>query len=177
MENKEDKIEELNNKKQDIKKTIFEYLRVIVITFVVTFLILQIIQVSRVYGTSMVPTYHEGNIVIVDKTFYHTPKYNDIVIVDYKNSADETYIIKRVIGVGGDHIVIKDNKLYRNDKLVKENYINEPMSTLNLDVTVDKGDIFVMGDNRNVSLDSRKLGCFNFSKDVIGKVIFKVPFF
>ena len=129
----------------------------------------------------MLPTYHEGNIVLVDKVFYkHSePKRNDIVVVDYKDAnLKETFIIKRVIGIGGDHIEIKDNELYLNGKLLEEDYINGVMANSE-DMTVDvpEGKVFVMGDNRNNSLDSRKLGYFDFENDVIGKVFFTVPFF
>lgn len=162
------------------KKALFlENIKVIVITVIVTFIILQFIQISKVYGTSMENTYFEGNVVLVDKIFYKMkePKRNDVVIVDYRNGADETYIIKRVIGVGGDHIDIKDNAVYVNGVKIKEDYIKETMSTENLSVDIPEGKIFVMGDNRNNSLDSRKLGVFDFDDDVIGKVFFKVPFF
>ena len=52
------------------KRVLLEYLRVIVITLIVTYGVLYFVQISRVYGTSMVPTFHEGNIVLVDKVFY-----------------------------------------------------------------------------------------------------------
>lgn len=176
MSEEKEKLEE----KTDAKTVILEYVKVIVITLCVTFGILQFVQISKVYGSSMEETYHEGNIVIVDKLFYkHSqPSYDDIVVVDYQNNDQDTYIIKRVIGVGGDHIDIIDNQVYRNGELLDEDYIKEPMAN-NSDLSVDipKGKIFVMGDNRNVSLDSRRLGYFDFDDDVIGKVIFKIPFF
>lgn len=159
------------------KSALLEYVKVIVVTLVVTYIMLYFFQVSRVYGTSMLPTYHEGNIVIVEKVFYKNsePTYNDIVVVDYINeSSDETYIIKRVVGVGGDHLEIKDNQFYRNGKLVEEEYINETMQTDNMVVDVPEGKIFVLGDNRNVSLDSRIIGYVDFKKDVIGKVVLKL---
>ena len=159
------------------KSALLEYVKVIVVTLVVTYIMLYFFQVSRVYGTSMLPTYHEGNIVIVEKVFYKNsePTYNDIVVVDYVNeSSDETYIIKRVVGVGGDHLEIKDNQFYRNGKLVEEEYINETMQTDNMVVDVPEGKIFVLGDNRNVSLDSRIIGYVDFKKDVIGKVVLKL---
>ncbi|MGN1182533.1 MAG: signal peptidase I [Faecalibacillus sp.] len=162
------------------KKALFlENLKVIIVTVIVTFVFLQFVQISRVHGTSMEETYHEGNIVLVNKIFYKMgePKRNDIVIVDYQNVNDDTYIIKRVIGVGGDHIDIKDNVVYVNGKELDENYIKEPMITEDLSIDIPEGKIFVMGDNRNCSLDSRKLGIFDFEDDVIGKVFFKVPFF
>lgn len=162
------------------KKTLFiENIKVIIVTVLVTFIFLQFVQISRVHGTSMEETYHDGNIVLVNKIFYKMkePKRNDIVIVDYHNGDEETYIIKRIIGVGGDHIDIKDNSVYINNQLIEEDYIKEAMFTENLSIDVPKGKIFVMGDNRNSSLDSRKLGVFDFENDVIGKVFVKVPFF
>lgn len=164
---------------QSKKSILLDYLKVIVITLVVTYGVLYFVQISRVYGTSMLPTYHEGNIVLVDKVFYKMsePKRNDIVVVDYVDeNQEETFIIKRVIGIGGDHIEIKDNELYLNGELVNEDYINGVMTNsedMVVDVPEDK--VFVMGDNRNNSLDSRKLGYFDFEEDVIGKVFFTVP--
>lgn len=169
------KVDEIIQKQ---KKSVFlEYVKVIVITLLVTYAILYFFQISRVYGTSMLPKYHEGDIVIVEKVFYKNskPSYNDIVVIDYVNQTkDETFIIKRVIGVGGDHIEIKDNKLYRNGHLIEEEYIKEEMQAKDLSVDIPEGKVFVLGDNRRVSLDSEELGCFDFKKDVIGKVVLEI---
>lgn len=165
--------------KQSKKSILLDYLKVIVITLIVTYGVLYFVQISKVYGTSMFPTYHEGNIVLVDKVFYkHSePKRNDIVVVDYKDAnMKETFIIKRVVGIGGDHIEIKDNELYLNGELLEEDYINGAMiNSEDMLVDVPEGKVFVMGDNRNNSLDSRKLGYFDFDEDVIGRVFFTVP--
>ena len=165
--------------KQSKKSILLDYLKVIVITLIVTYGVLYFVQISKVYGTSMLPTYHEGNIVLVDKVFYkHSePKRNDIVDVDYKDAnMKETFIIKRVVGIGGDHIEIKDNELYLNGELLEEDYINGAMiNSEDMLVDVPEGKVFVMGDNRNNSLDSRKLGYFDFDEDVIGRVFFTVP--
>ena len=114
---------------------------------------------------------------MIDKVFYkHSqPKRNDIIIVDYDDGLDDTLIIKRVIAVGGDHLDIKNNEVYINGKKIKESYIKENMNTEDLSIDIPKGKVFVMGDNRNHSLDSRKLGYFDFDNDVIGKVFFKIP--
>lgn len=165
--------------KQSKKSILLDYLKAIVITLIVTYGVLYFVQISKVYGTSMLPTYHEGNIVLVDKVFYkHSePKRNDIVVVDYKDAnMKETFIIKRVVGIGGDHIEIEDNELYLNGELLEEDYINGAMiNSEDMVVDVPEGKVFVMGDNRNNSLDSRKLGYFDFDEDVIGRVFFTVP--
>ena len=135
---------------QSKKSILLEYLKVIVLTLVITYGVLYFIQISRVQMTSMVPTFKEGNIVLVDKVLYKnsSPQRNDIVIVDYKDANQkEKHIIKRVMAN------------------------NEDMS-----INIPEGKVFVMGDNRNNSLDSRRLGYFDFKEDVVGKVFFTVPF-
>ena len=146
----------MNERKESTTSIILEYVRVIVLTVIATFIFLQFVQISRVNGSSQ-------------------PKRNDIIIVDYDDGLDDTLIIKRVIAVGGDHLDIKNNEVYINGKKIKENYIKENMNTEDLSIDIPKGKVFVMGDNRNHSLDSRKLGYFDFDNDVIGKVFFKIP--
>lgn len=125
----------------------------------------------------MEPTYHDGNIVLVDKFFYKNsqPNYNDIVIVKYHVSAGEDQIIKRIVGLPGDHIEMKNNQFYRNGELVNETYINEAMIG-NEDFAYDipEGKVFVMGDNRNNSIDSRMIGYIDFDDQIVGRVFFKV---
>lgn len=161
--------------KEDLKKSLFEYVKVIIFTIVITFGVLYFIQISRVVGSSMEPTYHHGNIILVDKVFYKQPAYNDIVVVKYPVSINEQQIIKRIVGLPGDRIEMKNNQLYRNDELLKEDYINEPMVN-NKDFSYDipEGKIFVMGDNRNHSVDSREIGYVDFDEQVVGRVFFKV---
>ena len=168
----------MDEKKDNELSVLLEYLKVIVLTVIVTFVLLQFVQVSRVNGSSMENTYFQNNIVLIDKVFYkrQQPKRNDIIIVDYDDGLEDTLIIKRVIAVGGDHLDIINNEVYINGKKIKENYIKEKMNTEDLSVDIPKGKVFVMGDNRNHSLDSRKLGYFDFKDDVIGKVFFKIPF-
>lgn len=162
---------------KDIKKSLFEYIKVIVVTVAVTLFVLYFVQISRVVGISMEPTYHNGDIILVDKVFYKksTPEYNDIVVVKYHVTAGEDQIIKRIVGLPGDRIEMKNNKLYRNGELINEDYINEPMTT-NEDFSYDipKGKVFVMGDNRNHSVDSRVIGYVDFDSQVVGRVFFKV---
>ena len=158
----------MDEKKKSEVSILLEYVKVIVLTMIATFILLQFIQVSRVNGSSMENTYFQNNIVLIDKVFYkrQQPKRNDIIIVDYDDGLEDTLIIKRVIAVGGDHLDIVNNEVY----------IKEKMDTEDLSIDIPKGKVFVMGDNRNHSLDSRKLGYFDFKDDVIGKVFFKIPF-
>lgn len=83
--------------------------------------------------------------------------------------------IKRIIGVEGDHIEIKDDKVYLNGSLLQEGYLNKNVSTnmgtygVYSDIVVPKGYVFVLGDNREHSVDSRCFGCVPISK-IEGKV-------
>ena len=89
------------------------------------------------------------------------------------------YLVKRIIAVEGDTLEIKDNELYLNNEVVNEPYIKEKMESTDYNkITIPTGKVFVMGDNRNKSVDSRSstIGLIDV-KDIEGKVIFKLPFF
>ncbi|MCI9365564.1 MAG: signal peptidase I [Clostridia bacterium] len=81
---------------------------------------------------------------------------------------NKTSYIKRVIGVGGDHILIEDGKVYRNGEELKENYLQKGMETertgIFFDIKVPEGYIFAMGDNRTGSMDCREFGCIPVEK-------------
>ena len=118
----------------------------------------------KVNGDSMLKTLHDGDIMILDIISYRFSdiKRFDIVVVNGKKE----YLIKRVIGLPGEEIEYKDDKLYVDGKLIKENYTRE--KTEDFSVKVPKDSYFVLGDNRVNSLDSRSLGPFPKNK-IMGK--------
>ena len=86
--------------------------------------------------------------------------------------------IKRVIGVGGDTVKIKNSKVYVNDEELNEPYIHDEITEGDVDTIVPEGSVFVLGDNREISLDSRydNVGFINES-DILGKVFVRLyPF-
>lgn len=109
-------------------------------------------------GGSMVPTLHDGDWLAV-KSVVTEVKRGDIVIITQPWDRNVP-IVKRVIAVGGDEVYIDFNlhEVYVNGEKLDEPYINEPTSLsydMQFPLTVDEGKVFVMGDNRNDSLDSR----------------------
>ena len=129
-------------------------------------------RIIQVDGQSMVPTLDHGDKLIVWGAGYQ-PQRGDVVIVDGYTSYGKP-LIKRVIAMGGDTIRIDydTGEVWVNEQLLQEDYIAEP-TYLGYDVqfpyTVPEGTVFVMGDNRNASLDSRSsyVGCIN-EKDILG---------
>lgn len=168
--------EKKEEKKMSLKETVLEYVKVILVTVVATYAVLYFVQISRVVGDSMNPTYKDGNIVLVNKKFYHysNVRYGDVVVAKANFGDGEEQIIKRVIGKQGDVIACRSGKIYRNGKKLSEPYIKEPMYDDNWKVTVKKGCLWCMGDNRNNSADSREIGPIDFKTHIVGKVFFKV---
>lgn len=132
-------------------------------------------------GLSMMPTLHDQDRMIVSKLSYEIgkPKRFDIIVFHAPEGKD---YIKRIIGLPGDRIEYKNDTLYVNGKAYKEPYLDQykkevvdgPLTdpfTLKEKIgrdTVPKGELFVMGDNRRFSKDSRHIGTIPLSK-VIGK--------
>ena len=139
----------------------FACLVIIVVIFIRTV----IAQPFIVSGASMAPNFSSNDYLIVDELSYHfhTPRYGDVIIfhppIDMK-----TYYIKRIIGLPGDHVQVKNgvvtitNAAHPNGFVLDEPYVTA--DTLNEDKTADvtPGNYFVMGDNRNRSSDSRTWG-------------------
>jgi signal peptidase I len=150
---------------------------------VAVLIVVFVIQPVRVEGQSMMPRLHDQDRIFVNKFIYplrewlgdQTPiKRGDIVVLLYPNDPSKSYI-KRVVGLPGEQIEILDGKLYVDNELVEEPYLDEEY--LSRDSTPGPVDInahhyFVMGDNRNNSSDSRSWGLVP-EKYIYGKAIFR----
>jgi len=164
-------------KKVQIRQDILEWIRAILIAVLLAFFIRSFLfEVTLVYGESMMSTLHHEDRIIINKLIYKLspPERGDIVVFRNPDNTDEIYI-KRVIGVGGDTIEIKDGKVYVNNMVIKETYLWEPTRGNYSKVEVPAETIFVMGDNRNHSQDSRspKVG-FVPLKNVLGKAELRI---
>jgi len=164
--------------KTSFKKELLEYVRVIMVTVIVTYIILYFVQVSRVVGTSMMPNYHDGQIVLINRRFYSYDKadYGDVVVAKVDFGDGEEQIIKRIIGKEGDTIAYdaSEHELTRNGEVLSEEYIYEIMADYDdWSYTVGENQVFIMGDNRNNSSDSRIIGPVDF-EDITGNVFFKM---
>ena len=152
-----------------LKRIIKEGLPFVVIILVVLFIKQFIVTPVQVKGDSMDPTLKDGDLMLLNRLSYTFGSINrfDIVVVDKGDS----YLIKRVIGLPGEHIKYEGNKLFVNDDEVEETFLPDGKETEDFEVYVSDNCYFVMGDNRQISLDSRAFGCFDESK-IRGKTSF-----
>jgi signal peptidase I len=173
-----------------------EVLETVVMTILIFFLVKSMVQNFRIQGSSMEPNFHTNQLLLVNKAAYFHfdvnawlriipgvkadgtnvvwifggPHRGDVLVLEPPDVPTEDYI-KRVIALPGEKIEVRDGIVYINDKPLKEDYIKEkPFSTYG-PVTVPPNNLFVMGDNRNASRDSRIFGFLPFDK-VVGKSMF-----
>lgn len=156
----------------------------ILIAVVIAFIIMQFIKPTIVKESSMQPTLYENNYILLNKQAYNfgEPKRGDIVVFHTGlklENGKEKMLIKRVIGLPGETITIKEGNVYINDKLLTENYTKDGYTDGAIEnLTIPEGELFVMGDNRLVSIDSRleEVGCVKID-DVLGKAFVRLyPF-
>lgn len=147
------------------------------------FLITFVAQRTDVNGTSMVPTLEDGDQLIADKITYRfrDPERFDIIIFPYQY-AENTYFIKRVIGLPGETVRIDEQgNIYINGEILSESYGYEQMEYAGLaaeEIHLGEDEYFVLGDNRNVSEDSRYPDVGNIKRsDIIGRAWLRIyPF-
>lgn len=122
-------------------------------------------SIARVEGVSMKPTYNNGDILIVNRL--SRVMRNDIVV--FKN--EDRLLIKRVIAMAGDNVRIDNSTLYVNGRVIEEPYLNELKYSggiaENVQIDLEEGEYFCMGDNRNNSYDSREFGIVH-EEDIVG---------
>ena len=153
-----------------LTSTIYALIIVAAVAAIVATLIMPVLQIS---GSSMTPTFQEGEIVFSIKTKNLKP--GDIIAFYHGNKI----LVKRVIAGAGSWVNITiDGDVYVNGELLEENYIQEKMlgeTNITYPYQVPDGSWFVLGDHREVSIDSRnsEIGCIK-QEDIVGKIIFRV---
>lgn len=153
-----------------LKNTIYSLLVVAAVSVLIATLFLPVLEI---YGNSMNPTLENKDIVVSVKS--SELKQGDICCLYYNNHI----LVKRVIGVAGDEIVMDDDgNVYVNGVLLDEPYLQEKAlgeCDIEFPFTVPEQSVFVLGDNRGTSVDSRNslIGCIAI-EEIVGKIIFRV---
>ena len=153
------------------------FLTLVVVAAVAVLVAVLFLPVLRIYGKSMRGTLDNGDIVVSVKS--SNMKTGDVVAFYYNNNI----LVKRVIANSGEWVDIdRDGNVYVNQKRIEEPYLHEPKAygetDIELPYQVPEGKVFVMGDNREVSIDSRNtaVGCVD-QEQVVGHIVFRVwPF-
>ncbi|HCK87425.1 MAG TPA: signal peptidase I [Erysipelotrichaceae bacterium] len=165
-----DRVRYKKNLRAAIRNTIYTLITVAAAAVLVALLLMPVL---RIYGNSMTPTLYEGNIVLSLKgSGFET---GDVIAFYYNNKI----LIKRVIAQAGEWVDIdKDGTVYVNNVSIDEPYISEKAfgeCDLKLPYQVPESRIFVMGDHRSVSIDSRNtsIGCVA-EEQIVGKVVFRI---
>ena len=156
-----------------IIKELYPYVIIIIVVILTRSFIITPVIVS---GKSMLPNFNDGELLLVRKIDYNekTIKRFDVVVI----KKDKEEIIKRIIGIPGENISYKNNKLYINDELISEDYSHLNTKDFNLEEIcscsiIPEGKYLVLGDNRPISKDSRSIGLID-EKDIVGKSVFRL---
>jgi signal peptidase I len=142
---------------------VVEYLVILLVSFALVFGFVRpfVMEAFWIPSGSMIPTLQINDRVLVNKFIYRftEPERGDLVVFESVQSNDEN-LIKRVVGLAGDEIAVRGGKLFVNGEPQKEPYVNEKLPDVSFfsKTTVPKDHVFVMGDNRGASQDSRRFG-------------------
>ncbi len=152
---------------REIRNWVLSLAIAVIVALTLRFFVFEFIRVD---GESMLPTLENNEYVFMERVTYwfSGPKRGDIVICHFPGSPD-TYV-KRVIGVGGDRLRVTNGVLYINDT-ANYDYFSGVMNMNMNELTVPEDSVFVMGDNRNNSTDSRMVGALSLDM-ILGEAVF-----
>lgn len=144
-----------------------ELIKTVAIVFVLAFIIRYfLIQPFIIEGSSMEPNFHDRQLILVNKISYRfqQPKLGDVIVFESPQN-HSVYYIKRIIGVPGDEVAIRDGSVFVNNQQISEPYLKKDQVTTAdgsgsgvLDEKIPANQFFVLGDNRDASSDSREWG-------------------
>jgi len=156
--------------RQGFRRFIVDLLETLLLALLLFFAINTISARIRVDGSSMEPTLHSGEFMIVNKLAYKlgSPQVGDVVVFHFPGNPEQEYI-KRIIGLPGDRVDIREGMVSVNGQALNEPYIAAPPA-YEESLTVPPGMLFVLGDNRNNSSDSHSWGPVALDQ-VVGKAI------
>ena len=166
-------------------KNLLEWIRDIVIAVIIAAIILAFFKPIIVQQESMQPNFYSGDYLITSRQAYRLfgqPERGDVIVFKshlYDEKGKQKNLIKRIIGLPGDTVEIKNGDVYINGELLQEEYVAEQGLSGEMEaVTVPEGRLFVMGDNRRVSQDSRSPEVGTIEMDsIVGKVVLRLyPF-
>jgi len=154
-------------------KSLFEWVIIIAVAFLLSLVIRNYLIDTRIVPTgSMLPTIQLQDRLIVDRFFYKygSIKRGDIIVFTAPEGIPQDEdLVKRVIGLSGEKVQVKNGKVYINDKALNEPYIAEQPNYEYGPVTVPANSYFMLGDNRNLSRDSHYWG-FLAANKILGRV-------
>lgn len=157
----------------------FDILETVVVAFAIFAIVyLFIASPHEVIGRSMEPNFYEGQFLLADKVSYRfkEPKRGDVIIFKFDDTHD---YIKRVIGISGDSVEVRDGSVFVNGTRLSEEYLPDGLETAGgnymtpgREEIVPEGTVFALGDNRPHSSDSRNFGMIEYEK-IKGRAVFR----
>ena len=171
MKSRQKKINDIVEKNK--KDTLKDWIDALIEAFVILLLLFVFAWPVKIEGSSMNNTFEDGNRVFISHITGWFDLYGkgDIVVFKQEEEGQDVVMIKRIIAEGGDTISIHDDVVAVNGKVIEEDYVLG-QTVDNIDITVEEGSFFVMGDNRERSFDSRDYGTIEKNK-IQGKVFFR----
>lgn len=179
------------SEKETLKASIMEWARDIAIALILALCISMLIKPTIVKESSMEPNFNENDYIFLSRIAYKfggEPNRGDVIV--FRTSSENLLdakgkhklLIKRIIGLPGDRIRIADGEVYVNGEADDQSYTKDGETWLEdrgdgevLEITVPEGELFCMGDNREVSIDSRSedVGCVD-EETIVGKAVFRL---